>query len=80
MTMEMKGDDMDLLFQMGGMTMEMDGTYRSTRSAPETEPPAGDKVVDLWELLNTPSTSSEPLRAQSSIGAFSHSNQSGPRI
>ena len=54
MTMEMKGDDMDLLFQMGGMTMEMDGTYRSTRSAPETEPPAGAKVVDLWELLNTP--------------------------
>ena len=54
MTMEMKGDDMSLLFQMDGMTMEMDGTYRPSSAAPETEPPAGATVVDLWELLTTP--------------------------
>ena len=54
MTMEMKGDDMSLLIQMDGMTMEMDGTYRPSSAAPETEPPAGATVVDLWELLTTP--------------------------
>ena len=54
MTIEMKGDDMSLLFQMDGMTMEMDGTYRPSSAAPETEPPAGATVVDLWELLTTP--------------------------
>ena len=54
MTMEMKGDDMSLLLEMAGMTMEMDGTYRPSSAAPETEPPAGATVVDLWELLTTP--------------------------
>ena len=54
MTMEMKGDDMSLLMEMAGMTMEMDGTYRPSSAAPETEPPAGATVVDLWELLTTP--------------------------
>ena len=54
MTMEMKGDDMSLLMEMDGMTMEMDGTYRPSSAAPETEPPAGATVVDLWELLTTP--------------------------
>ena len=54
MTMEMKGDDMSLLIEMAGMTLEMDGTYRSSSTAPETEPPAGATVVDLWELLTTP--------------------------
>ena len=54
MTMEMKRDDMSLLMEMAGMTMEMDGTYRPSSTAPETEPPAGATVVDLWELLTTP--------------------------
>ena len=54
MTMEMKGDNMSLLMEMAGMTMEMDGTYRPSSTAPETEPPAGATVVDLWELLTTP--------------------------
>ena len=54
MTMEMKGDDMNLLLEMAGMTMEMDGAYRPSSTAPETEPPAGATVVDLWELLTTP--------------------------
>ena len=54
MTMEMKEGDMSMLFQMDGMTMEMDGIYRPTSTTPETEPPAGAKVVDLWELLTTP--------------------------
>ena len=54
MTMEMKGDDMSLLLEMAGVTMEMDGTYRPSSAAPETEPPAGATVVDLWELLTTP--------------------------
>ncbi len=54
MTMEMKGDDMSLLLEMDGMTMEMDGAYRPSSAAPETEPPAGATVVDLWELLTTP--------------------------
>ena len=54
MTMEMKGDDMSLLLEMAGMTMEMDGAYRPSSAAPETEPPAGATVVDLWELLTTP--------------------------
>ena len=54
MTMEMQGDDMSLLMEMAGMTMEMDGTYRPSSAAPETEPPAGATVVDLWELLTTP--------------------------
>ena len=43
-----------MLFQMDGMTMEMDGIYRPTSTTPETEPPAGAKVVDLWALLTTP--------------------------
>ena len=51
MTIEMKGDDMSLLFQMDGMTMEMDGTYRPSSAAPETEPPAGATVVDLMDAL-----------------------------
>ena len=54
MTMEMKEGDMSMLFQMDGMTMEMDGVYRPSSAAPETEPPAGATVVDLWELLTTP--------------------------
>ena len=54
MTMELKGEDMTFLFEMSGMTMEMDGTYQAASAAPETEPPAGAKVVDLWELLTTP--------------------------
>ena len=54
MTMEMKEGDMSMLFQMDGMTMEMDGAYRPSSAAPETEPPAGATVVDLWELLTTP--------------------------
>ena len=51
MTMEMKGDDMSLLMEMAGMTMEMDGTYRPSSTAPETEPPAGATVVDLMDAL-----------------------------
>lgn len=51
MTMEMKGDDMSLLMEMAGMTLEMDGTYRSSSTAPETEPPAGAEVVDLTDTL-----------------------------
>ena len=51
MTMEMKGDDMSLLLEMAGMTMEMDGTYRPSSTAPETEPPAGATVVDLMDAL-----------------------------
>ena len=51
MTMEMKGDDMSLLLEMDGMTMEMDGAYRPSSAAPETEPPAGAEVVDLTDTL-----------------------------
>ena len=51
MTMEMKGDDMSLLLEMAGMTMEMDGAYRPSSAAPETEPPAGATVVDLMDAL-----------------------------
>ena len=51
MTMEMKGDDMSLLLEMAGMTMEMDGVYRPSSAAPETEPPAGATVVDLMDAL-----------------------------
>ena len=54
MTLEMRGDDMSLLLEMAGMTMEMDGAYQPSSAAPETEPPAGATVVDLWELLTTP--------------------------
>ena len=54
MTMELKGEDMTFLFETSGMAMEMDGTYQAASAAPETEPPAGAKVVDLWELLTTP--------------------------
>lgn len=51
MTMEMKGDDMSLLMEMAGMTMEMDGAYQRTSTAPATEPPAGAEVVDLTDTL-----------------------------
>ena len=51
MTMEMKGDDMSLLLEMAGMTMEMDGAYQRTSTAPTTEPPAGATVVDLMDAL-----------------------------
>ena len=51
MTMEMKGDDMSLLMEMAGMTMEMDGTSQRTSTAPATEPPAGATVVDLMDAL-----------------------------
>ena len=51
MTMEMKGDDMSLLLEMAGMTMEMDGAYQRTSTAPATQPPAGAEVVDLTDTL-----------------------------
>ena len=51
MTMEMKGDDMSLLMEMAGMTMEMDGAYQRTSTAPATQPPAGATVVDLMDAL-----------------------------
>ena len=56
MTAEMRGSKMEMLmdFQMPGelsMTMEMDGTYQRTSTAPATEPPAGAEVVDLTDTL-----------------------------
>ena len=40
---------MDLRIPDMTMTMDLDGTYRSTGSAPVTEPPAGAQVVDLMD-------------------------------
>lgn len=56
MTAEMRGSKMEMLmdFQMPGelsMTMEMDGTYQRTSTAPATQPPAGATVVDLMDDL-----------------------------
>ena len=56
MTSEMQGSKMEMLmdFQMPGdlsMTMEMDGAYQPTSTAPATEPPAGATVVDLMDAL-----------------------------
>lgn len=51
MTLAMKGDDMSFLFEMPGLTMEMDGAYKSTSTAPVTQPPAGAQVVDLMDML-----------------------------
>ena len=56
MTAEMRGSKMEMLmdFQMPGelsMTMEMDGAYQRTSTAPATEPPAGAEVVDLTDTL-----------------------------
>ena len=56
MTAEMRGSKMEMLmdFQTPGefsMTMEMDGTYQRTSTAPATEPPAGATVVDLMDAL-----------------------------
>ena len=56
MTAEMRGSKMEMLmdFQMPGelsMTMEMDGAYQRTSTAPATEPPAGATVVDLMDAL-----------------------------
>ena len=56
MTAEMRGSKMEMLidFQIPGelsMTMEMDGTYQRTSTAPATQPPAGATVVDLMDDL-----------------------------
>ena len=56
MTSEMQGSKMEMLmdFQMPGelsMTMEMDGAYQPTSTAPATEPPAGATVVDLMDTF-----------------------------
>ena len=56
MTAEMRGSKMEMLmdFQMPGelsMTMEMDGAYQRTSTAPATQPPAGATVVDLMDDL-----------------------------
>ena len=56
MTAEMRGSKMEMLmdFQMPGelsMTMEMDGAYQPTSTAPATQPPAGAEVVDLTDTL-----------------------------
>ena len=56
MTAEMRGSKMEMLmdFQMPGelsMTMEMDGAYQRTSTAPATQPPAGATVVDLMDAL-----------------------------
>ena len=56
MTAEMRGSKMEMLmdFQMPGelsMTMEIDGAYQRTSTAPATEPPAGATVVDLMDAL-----------------------------
>ena len=56
MTSEMRGSKMEMLmdFQMPGelsMTMEMDGAYQPTSTAPATEPPAGATVVDLMDTF-----------------------------
>ena len=56
MTAEMRGSKMEMLmdFQTPGelsMTMEMDGAYQRTSTAPATQPPAGAEVVDLTDTL-----------------------------
>ena len=56
MTAEMRGSKMEMLmdFQTPGelsMTMEMDGTYQRTSTAPATQPPAGAEMVDLTDTL-----------------------------
>ena len=56
MTAEMRGSKMEMLmdFQTPGelsMTMEMDGTYQRTSTAPAIQPPAGAEVVDLTDTL-----------------------------
>ena len=56
MTAEMRSSKMEMLmdFQMPGelsMTMEIDGAYQRTSTAPATEPPAGATVVDLMDAL-----------------------------
>ena len=53
MNMEMREDTMTFQLQALGLSMEMDGTYQPSRSAPETEPPAGATVVDLMEMLTS---------------------------
>ena len=60
----MKQDKMDLTMKMDfevavdesssvSMTMDMamDGTYKTTSTAPATQPPAGATVIDLFQLL-----------------------------
>lgn len=56
LTAEMRASKMEMLmdFQMPGelsMTMEIDGAYQRTSTAPATEPPAGATVVDLMDAL-----------------------------
>lgn len=56
LTAEMRDSKMEMLidFQMPGelsMTMEIDGAYQRTSTAPATEPPAGATVVDLMDAL-----------------------------
>lgn len=56
LTAEMRDSKMEMLmdFQMPGelsMTMEIDGAYQRTSTAPTTEPPAGATVVDLMDAL-----------------------------
>ena len=53
MNMEMREDTMTFQLQALGLSMEMDGTYQPSSSAPETEPPAGATVVDLMEMLTS---------------------------
>ena len=35
------------------LTMTMDGTYRTTSTQPETEPPAGAQIVDMTSSAET---------------------------
>ena len=55
LTMEMRGDKMEMVFDVQipdvSMNLTMDGAYRSTREAPDAEPPANGEIVDLMELL-----------------------------
>ena len=56
LTAEMRDSKMEMLmdFQMPrelSMTMEIDGAYQRTSTAPTTEPPAGATVVDLMDAL-----------------------------
>lgn len=56
LTAEMRASKMEMLmdFQMPGelsMTMEIDGAYQRTSTAPTTEPPAGATVADLMDAL-----------------------------
>ena len=56
LTAEMRDSKMEMLmdFQMPGelsMTMEIDGAYQRTSTAPATEPPAGATVVDLMDTF-----------------------------